>query len=133
MNLLFLTIELERTERVDDFIGWQSPQRHPLRDRLSGRILATVAVAVCALVAAFAGLSVGGPGGGLTDEPPDWLPMGMGGSERVSETVRLTITSTPANATVLLDGHERGKTPLSLGVAKGRHMLVLAHATAVDE
>jgi hypothetical protein len=133
VNLLFLTIELERTERVDDLAGWRSPQPHPLRDLLSGRILATVAMAVCALVAAFAGLSVGGLGGGLTGELPDWLPMGMGGSERVSETVRLTVTSTQANATVLLDGHERGKTPLSLGVAKGRHTLALTHATAVDE
>jgi len=118
VNLLFLTIELERTERVDDLVGWRSPQPHPLRDRLSGRILATVAVAVRALVAAFAGLSVGGLEAGLTGDLPDWLPMGMGGSERVSETVGLTITSTPANATVLLDGHERGKTPLSLGVGE---------------
>jgi hypothetical protein len=45
----------------------------------------------------------------------------------------LDIASTPVGASVLVDGHERGKTPRSVTAAKGQHALTLTHPAAVDE
>jgi len=47
--------------------------------------------------------------------------------------VQLRITTEPDQATVSLDGHERGKTPLTLVVSHGPHRLLLKHPDAIDE
>ena len=59
--------------------------------------------------------------------------MGLGVPASGPGTVYLDITSAPASATVLIDRHERGNTPLSVVVTKGRHTAVLMHSTAVDD
>ncbi len=133
MNLLFLTIEFQRAESGDDLVSLPGPRRRSLRDRFTGRSVVAAAVAVCAFGAAVAALSIGGLAPGLTGGLSGWLPVSANGSERESGTAQLTVTSAPVNAVVLLDGRERGHTPISLAVARGRHTLELTHPTAIDE
>lgn len=133
MNLLFLTIEFQRAESGDDLVSLPGPRRSSLRDRFSGRSVVPAAVAVCAVAAAVAALPIGGLAPGLTGALPRWLPVSMNGSERESETAQLTVTSAPIDAVVLLDGRERGHTPISLAVTRGRHKLELTHPTAINE
>jgi len=45
----------------------------------------------------------------------------------------LSVTSTPGGATVLVDGQEQGKTPVTLAVAPGHHEVVLRALDAIDE
>jgi PEGA domain len=133
VNLLFVTVELERSERVDDLIGLRGPRGPSLREHLRGRVFAAMAAAIFVFVAAVAGCSIGGGGPALASDLPTWLPMVLGAPTGGPGTVRLDITSVPANATVLVDGQERGNTPVSVVLAKGPHLLTLTHASAVDE
>jgi PEGA domain len=133
VKLPFLTVELERTERVDDLVRLRSPARRALKDCLPRRALAGIAAAIGVSAAAVAGWSIPGAGAGLASPTPSWLPMGLGAPASGPGTVHLDITSVPADATVLIDRHERGTTPLSVAVTKGRHTLVLTHSTAVDD
>ena len=129
MKPLFVTVELERTERVDDLVGLRGPRGPSLRERVRGQLVAGIAAAICVSVAAVAGCSIGGGGPALASDLPTWLPMAFS----APTGVRLDITSVPANASVLVDGHKRGNTPLSVIVAKGPHLLTLTHASAVDD
>jgi Tol biopolymer transport system component len=45
----------------------------------------------------------------------------------------LNLSSTPAGATVWVDGHQRGTTPLQVGVDPGTHSVLLKRANAVDQ
>src|SRR5438105_6981897 len=58
VKLLFLTVELERTERVDDLAGLHSSGGRALHDRLSGRVVICMAAAVSVFLAAVAGWSM---------------------------------------------------------------------------
>jgi hypothetical protein len=91
-----------------------------------------LAAAVSVFVAAAAGWSIIGLGADFTSDVPSWLPMSMYGPQSEARMDQVDITSTPDKAMVLIDGHERGNTPLSVAVASGSHILVLKHPTAVD-
>jgi hypothetical protein len=65
-------------------------------------------------------------------EQLDW-PWNDSTAVRHRATVHLAVTSQPAQATVVLDGHERGKTPLDISVAPGTHALILKHPDTLDE
>jgi hypothetical protein len=91
-----------------------------------------VAAAVCASAAIAAGWVVGSGGTGpLPIDLPDWLPIRAGASNQ--DTVELGITSAPEGASVAVDGRERGKTPLSVKLARGQHILGLTHPSAVED
>src|SRR5262249_24070391 len=109
------------------------PRGPSLRERLHGRVIAGIAAAICVSAAAVAGCSIGGGGPAVSSVPASWLPMGLGAATGEPGTVQLGVTSTPPSASVLVDGHERGKTPLSVAVAKGQHALTLTHPSAVDD
>jgi hypothetical protein len=132
VKLLFLTVELERTERVDDFAGLHSSGRSAPHDRLSRRVVTCLAAAVSVFVAAAAGWSIIGLGADFTSDVPSWLPMSMYGPQSEARMDQVDITSMPDQAMVLIDGHERGNAPLSVAVASGSHILVLKYPTAVD-
>jgi hypothetical protein len=132
VKLLFLTVELERIERVDDFAGLHSSGGSALHDRLSARVVICLAAAVSVFLAAAAGWSIIGLGADFTSNVPRWLPISMYGPQSEARMDQLDITSVPDKATVLIDGHERENTPLSVAVASGSHILVLKHPTAVD-
>jgi hypothetical protein len=119
VKLLFVTVELECTERVDGPVGFRGPPGPSLRDRLHNWVVAGIAAAICVSVAAVAGCSIGAGGPALATDPASWLPMSLGASTSGAGTVQLDITSTPASATVLVDGRERGTTPLTVVVGKG--------------
>jgi len=53
--------------------------------------------------------------------------------EETPSTAPLSVTSTPGGATVLVDGQEQGKTPVTLAVAPGHHEVVLRAPDAIDE
>jgi hypothetical protein len=59
VKLLFVTVELERTERVDDLVGLRGPRGPSLHERLHARVVAGVAAAICVSAAAVAGCSIG--------------------------------------------------------------------------
>jgi PEGA domain len=91
-----------------------------------------MAALICAAGAAAAGWVVAG-GGPLVSDLPDWLPMNTASaSADAGGKAQLKITSQPDNATVFVDGGQKGKTPLSLAVFKGAHTLMLTDSAAVD-
>jgi PEGA domain len=53
-------------------------------------------------------------------------------AEATAGSVPLSITSHPAGATILVDGHHRGHAPALLQVAPGRHRVALRSDAAVD-
>jgi hypothetical protein len=133
VKLLCVTVELERTGRVDDLVGFRGPPSRSLREGFHRRVVAGITAAICVSAAAVVGCSIGAGGPGLANDPLSWLPISLSSSTGGPGTVELDITSTPASASVLVDGHERGKTPLSVAVAKGKHTLALTHPSAVDD
>jgi len=54
-------------------------------------------------------------------------------AEETPSGAALGVTSTPGGATVLVDGQEQGKTPMTLAVALGHHEVVLRAPDAIDE
>src|SRR5262245_35911034 len=44
----------------------------------------------------------------------------------------LVVSSTPAGATILVDGHDRGGTPATVPVPPGAHQIVVRHPAAFD-
>jgi hypothetical protein len=133
VKLPFVTVELERVKRGHDLVGFRGPPGPSLRERLHSRVVAGIAAAICVSAATVAGCSIGGGGPALATDPLSWLPMSLGASTSGPGTVQLDITSTPAGASVLVDGHEKGKTPLTVVVGKGPHALRLTHPSAVDD
>src|SRR5688500_5493977 len=55
-----------------------------------------------------------------------------GGRGRQSDAAPLVLSSTPAGATVLIDGHDHGRTPAIAMVPPGAHRVVFRHPTAFD-
>jgi hypothetical protein len=134
VNLLFFTVELERTRPEDRALHLQTHFGDSRRPPRPHAFTVVVVAALCVSAAVAAGWVIGGGGTGpLTDNLPDWIPVATGASARSGDAVELDITSAPNNATVRADGQERGKTPLSLTVARGQHTLALTHPSAVDE
>lgn len=133
VKLLFFTVELERTERVDDLVGLESRGGRAPHDPPSGRVVICIAAALGVFAAGVAGWLISGGGLDFTSDLPSWLPMSLAArSAGAGSIVQLNVTSAPDNATVLVDGRERGKTPVSVAVAKGPHTLLLTHPIAVD-
>ena len=54
-----------------------------------------------------------------------WLASWLGPGDDSAHAVVLSITSQPAGAAISIDGHDRGHTPANVGVAPGRHTVVL--------
>ncbi len=130
MNLLFFTVELERSRPRTRALGDRSRNESPLRKRSFRWILLATAALLCA---AAVGWVLAGGGGPFVNDVLDWLPIDTASaSAGGGGKARLEITSLPNNATVLVDGHQKGKTPLSLAVIKGAHTLMLTHPAAVD-
>src|SRR5262249_33577808 len=65
-------------------------------------------------------------------ELPAWLPIARA-TWRPEDSIHLKVSSEPEQATVILDGRERGKTPLAVQVAPGTHSLALRHADRIEE
>ncbi len=133
VNLLFFTVEIERSH-VDKraLMRRAVPGSRPKRGRLRWLGLALAGLA-CASAAAVGGWVLLG-GDPMSLSLPDWFPVGTGwASGSAANSAQLVIASRPDKATVLLDSHQRGQTPLSLPVARGPHTLVLKHPEAVDE
>ena len=87
---------------------------------------------MCAIAAGCGGwLLAGGDSGEVA--LPGWMSFVTPAAAAEGNTqVRLEVISEPTGATVSVDGHQRGTTPLSLSVANGVHTLVLKHAEAID-
>jgi len=133
VNLFLFSVEIERS-RVDEpsadhLSAAESSSQRPVWLR---RIAVTVAVLVCAFAAACGGWVLAG-GDTKSVGLPDWFPLTAGSPQPGSEQVRLELTSQPDEATVILDGHSRGQTPISVLVKRGEHTLVLRHPDAIDE
>jgi hypothetical protein len=54
-----------------------------------------------------------------------WLGSSLGRDDGPANAVALGITTQPAGAGISVDGHERGRAPANIGVAPGRHTLVV--------
>ncbi len=131
MNLVFFTVELERN-RDRPVVGGSRFASPPLWSRFRWIGLAIAAV-ICAAAVGCGGWVLAG-GDPPIAELPEWVGLsadstGTGASGRVW----LEVTSRPNKATVFVDGHEKGKTPLSLAVSKATHTLVLKHPDAADD
>lgn len=133
MNLLFFAVEIERSRVGERVLVHRSiPGSRPRLGRLRWLGLALAGL-VCASAAAVGGWILLG-GDPVSLGLSDWLPLPTGwASASAADKVQLTITTQPDRATVLLDGHQRSQTPLSLSVARGPHTLVLRHPDALDE
>lgn len=132
MNLLFFTVELERSYPGDRPLSNPSRPVSAARKGRFGWIPATIGAVICAAGAAAAGWVLAG-GGPLVNDLPDWLPgNATSASTDAGGKAQVTITSQPDNATVFVDGGQKGKTPLSLALLKGMHTLMVTDPAAVD-
>src|SRR5438552_17588804 len=119
VNLVFFTVELERNRDRPVRGGSRSASGSLWsRFRWIGRAIAAV---ICAAAVGCGGWVLAG-GDPPIAELPEWVGLsadstGTGASGRVW----LEVTSRPNKATVFVDGHEKGKTPLSLAVSKATH------------
>jgi hypothetical protein len=65
---------------------------------------------------------------------PDWLPVSTASAAAdPSHMAKLDIASEPEDATVVIHGHERGKTLMSTVAARGQHTLMLTNPAAIDD
>src|SRR5215467_9050909 len=133
VNLLFFTVELEHGTDVSRFADTPASRhrtRRPGRHVLQ-RIALGIAVSLCAVAAGCGGwLLAGGDPGGVA--LPGWMAFVTPAAAEGNNQVRLEVISEPTGATVTVDGHERGTSPVTLAVANGVHTLVLKHAEAID-
>ena len=127
--MLFFTVEVERSAGNDAPLHAVN-RRRPRRLWWIGL---GIVGALSAIAAACGGwLLAGGDPRGL--ESPGWLAFVTPAIAAEGDAqARLDVISQPAGATVTLDGHQRGSTPLALSVAHGVHTLVLKHPEAIDE
>ena len=134
MNLLLFTVELEGSGPSRRKVRGgprQSSERGASPFRWIGLAIAAI---VCATTAAGAGWALSGGGSLSTIDLPEWVPVSTASAAADPASIaEVEVTSQPDNATVFLDGHERGKTPLSLKVVKGLHTLRLTNPAAIDD
>jgi len=131
MNLVFFTVELERN-RDRPVVGGSRFASPPLWSRFRWIGLAIAAV-ICAAAVGCGGWVLAG-GDPPIAELPEWVGLSADSTRTgASGRVWLEVTSRPNKATVFVDGHEKGKTPLSLAVSKATHTLVLKHPDAADD
>ncbi len=131
MNLVFFTVELERN-RDRPVVGGSRFASRPLWRRFRWIGLAIAAV-ICAAAVGCGGWVLAG-GDPPIAELPEWVGLSTDSTRTgASGRVWLEVTSRPNKATVFVDGHEKGKTPLSLAVSKATHTLVLKHPDAADD
>jgi PEGA domain len=131
VNLLFFTVELERNR--DRPVSSRSRSASgPRWSRLRWIGLAIAAI-ICAAAFGCGGWVLAG-GNTPIDVVPEWLGLNTDWSPAdTSGRAWLEVTSRPDKATVYVDGHQKGKTPLSLAVSEATHTLVLKHPDAVDD
>src|SRR5712691_5875906 len=112
MNLVFLTVELERN-RDRPVVGGSRFASPPLWSRFRWIGLAIAGV-ICASAVGCGGWVLAG-GDPPIAELPAWVRL-SGDSRGTGASGRgwLRVTSRPDKATVFGEGHEKGKTPLSL-------------------
>ncbi|MGI9148741.1 MAG: PEGA domain-containing protein [Chloroflexota bacterium] len=128
MNLLLFSVEVERSP-----VGKPPAERRPgekssVRPRRFGTLALAAAVIVCAVVAAC-GTWLMASGTDLAD----WFSSTIDTREQGSGHVAFDVASQPDHATVILDGHARGQTPITALVTPGEHTLVLRHPDAIDD
>jgi hypothetical protein len=131
VNLLLFTVELEGSDPSGRKVRGRP---HPSSARGASRfrwIVLTIAAIVCSTAAGWV-LSGGGRLAAI--DVPEWLRISTAWAAADPATIaEFHVTSQPVNATVLVDGRDQGRTPLSLKVVKGMHALRLIHATAIDD
>ncbi len=130
MNLLFVTVEIERNGMSDQPLSERT--RYESQVRRSPLLLVGLALVVLirAATAGFAGWVVAG-GDPLVAAVFDWSAVNS--DSGMDDRAALQITSQPDGATVLVDGRQKGRTPLLLAVSKTTHTLLVKHPEAVDE
>jgi hypothetical protein len=134
MNLLFVTVELERSRMPVVPVGRRSRETRWFRSRPFRWIVLTAAALLGASLTALAGWTVSGGEIPVAAGVSDWLPISTASAAAdPSHQARLDIASEPEDATVMVDGRERGKTPLSTAVAIGEHTLILKNPAAIDD
>jgi hypothetical protein len=134
MNLLFVTVELERSHMPTAPVGRQSHTPRWFRSRPFRWIVLAAAGLLGASLTALAGWTVSGGEIAVAAGVPDWLPVSTASAAAdPSRTARLDVASEPEGATIVIDGHERGKTPLSTVVASGQHTLMLTNPASIDD
>jgi len=131
VNLLFFTVELERNSADHQSLSSRSRPESRLRRGRFRWIRLALAVLVCGAAAGCGGWVLAG-GDPLATTVPDWMALSTD-SVGAGDRAQLKITSEPDGATVVVDGHQRGKTPISLVVSKGPHTLVLKYPQALDD
>lgn len=94
---------------------FEPPTRAELRDAARNPRLWVLAAVLCLLVA-----------GALT------LARAQRASHESPADAALTVTSTPAGAAVLIDGRDRGRTPVALALPGGHHRVTLRLARHAD-
>ena len=130
MNLLFLTFELERNRTTDQPLSERTRYESQVRRSPLRWVALAVAVLMCAATAGVAGWVVAG-GDPFGAAVFDWL--GVNSDSGMDDRATLQVTSQPDGATVLVDGRQKGRTPLLLAVSKTTHILLVKHPEAVDE
>ncbi len=129
MDLPFVTLELQHSSAKRN---GHRPVGGSLRRHLPRVVLAFLAL-LCVPAAIWGGWILAG-GDPKAFSLPDWLTfVSEPTSVAADNRVQLTIATEPDQASVSLDGHERGKTPLTLGVSPGQHRLLLRHPDTIDE
>jgi len=143
VNLPFLTSPFTQARRPPRASRWVRgrPSGRVRRGRLARPIVLGLLIAA-GLVAATVGgwVLVGGDVAGLVSAAGvSWLfglsptTTGADTGEAGQSAPVLTVTSQPAGARVLIDGRERGKTPLSMLIVPGAHTVSLQRSDALDE
>jgi hypothetical protein len=134
VNLLFFTVEIEHG-RDGGSIAESRASRHQPRQpgrRLVQWIVLGIVASICAIAAGCGGwLLAGGDSGEVA--LPAWMAfVTPAAAAEGNNHVRLEVISEPTGASVTVDRHQRGTTPLTLVVADGVHTLVLKHPEAID-
>src|SRR5262245_50428143 len=124
VNLLLFTIEIERSAGGG---GSRNAGPHAVERPRPGRLLWIGLAILAALFAIAAGcggwLLAGGDPREL--QLPGWLAFVTPAvAAEDDDQARLEVMSVPAGATIMLDGHQRGSSPLALSVPHGMHTLV---------
>jgi hypothetical protein len=130
VDLPFVTLELQHSSARRN---GHRPAGGSLRRRLPRVVLAFLGM-LCVPVGVWGGWVLAGGADPTAISLPDWLALVSEPTPAVgANRVPLRITTEPDQASVSLDGHERGKTPLTLVVSPGPHRLLLKHPDAIDE
>jgi len=126
-------IHFPLTPRARQTRGWRPQRRHSWRTRVARRIVLASALASIAITAAIAWALAGGDASGVAAFLPAWLAFaGPPPADLVVGGALVHLDSTPAGAEVRVDSVRRGRTPVALSLAPGRHTVSLLSPETLD-